>query len=183
MNRILVLKIVVVFALIAAACGGGAETTPTAAPSTSSSAAPGTTATPGTSTTTTLPAGTDGSDVPECLRVWPEGRVQEIAGDSFALLNSSADGLACIFSSGSRSVAVFMRPGDQSIFDQAETGADLAGGAEDQAICDGGYSTDVGGIVVVEALDLDRALIFNVALSGVDDPIAAARQLLGDACS
>jgi hypothetical protein len=166
-------KLVVVFAIVAASCGGGADVT--------TSTVPATTAAPTTSTT--LLVGTEESDVPVCLRVWPEGRVQDVVGGSFTLLSSSADGRACIFNSGAGSVAIFMRPGDQSILDQAKTGAGLAGGAEDRAICDGGYSTDVGGIVVVEALDLDKALIFNVALSGVDNPIAAARQLLGDACS
>jgi hypothetical protein len=168
-------KFIAVFAILAASCGGGADVTTSTVPTTSSTTVP--------VTSTTLIAGTDGPDGPACLRIWPEERVQDVAGDSFALLNASPDGRACFFKSGASSVAIFMRPGDQSLLDRAEAAAGLVGGAEDQAICDGGYSTDVGGILVVEALDIDKELIFNVALSGVDDPIAAARQLLGDACS
>ncbi|NOX24377.1 MAG: hypothetical protein GXP36_14970 [Actinobacteria bacterium] len=173
MKRLPMAKLVVVFAIIAASCGGGADMTTSTVPA--AAAAP--------ATSTTVLAATEESDVPACLRVWPEDRVQDVTEGSFTLLSSSPDGRACIFNSGASSVAIFMRPGDQSLLDQAETGAGLAGGVEDQAICDGGYSTTVGEIVVVEALDLDKALIFNVALSGVDDPIAAAKQLLGDACS
>ena len=175
MKRLPTAKFIAVFAIVAASCGGGVDVTTSAAPTTSSTAAP--------ATSTTRIVGADDADVPVCLRVWPEERVQDVVGGSFTLLSSSADGRACIFNSGVSSVAIFMRPGDQSLLDQAEAGAGLVGGAEDQAICDGGYSTDVGGIVVVEALDIDKELIFNVALSGVDNPIAAAKQLLGDACS
>jgi len=178
--------LVAALALVAAGCGGdAATTTSTMAPTSTTAATTVTTA----ATTTTADPGTTSSVIPtgptDCLEIWPEALVQEVAGPSVEFFATNDDASACTYLGDTGGVALAWRTSTFDEYEEGRTGASAGAPTVDQDICDAAYSTEPGGLtLIVEAYSEPMARTFTATISGADpvDALAWATELLAAAC-
>jgi hypothetical protein len=173
-------------AVVVVACGGsGAATTSTVPASTT------TTATPPTNATTTSVAATTSTSAPadagptDCLEIWPESLIQDVAGAGVEFFAANDDRSACTYLGDTGGIALAWRPSSLEDFEESRTGASATDPIVDREICDAGYSTEPAGpTLIVEAYSEAMARTFTATISGADpdDAIEWATELLTAAC-
>ena len=177
-------SVLLAFSMVMVACGGnGATTTSTAPASTTTTVTPATRATTSTAapTTTSPPADSGPTD---CLEIWPESVVQEVAGPGIEFFAANDDRSACTYIGDTGGVALAWRSSSPEDFEEGRTSASATGPVVDREICDAAYSTDSGLTLIVEAYSDARARTFAATISGADpdDALDWARELLAGVC-
>ena len=157
------------------------DATTQASPDSTATSAPVAAATASETDTNATASTRDTGDL-DCLDFWSEAFVQTTAGSEFIFMDMNIDGTLCAFTAIPSSIGVFFRPGDQSIFDAAKSGASAAGGVTDMdGVCDDAWYTDLGA-VIAEGFSAGQGRIFNATILGPADPVAVAEELLKIAC-
>ncbi len=97
--------------------------------------------------------------------------MQDIVGREYTFLKASADGTACSFQRGTNLMVISFRDGGQEEFDASLSGAAITGDVEEFGdICHGTFVANLqDAILIIEGLNIERELIFNITMSGVAD--------------
>lgn len=151
---------------------------------TTTEAAPTTVAQTSTTPWTETPSTYSGADDDlDCLDFWSEEFVMSVV-PGYAYTETSADGTTCSFLSGTNSIGVSFRDGNQSLYEQAKASAAItADSAEDLTTeCDAAWFANIT-LTIAEGLSNGQGRIFNATMIGPEDPQAVAAELLSVACS
>ena len=176
--------VLLAFSIVMVACGGsGAATTSNAPPSTTTATTPPTSATTSTAATTTTSAPADVGPT-DCLEIWPESVVQEVAGPGVEFFGANDDRTACTYIGDTGGIALAWRPSSPEDLEEGRTSASAIGPVVDREVCDVAYSTDSGLTLILEAYSDARARTFAATISGADpdDALEWATELLAGAC-
>lgn len=159
--------------LAIAACGDDDATNTTSAPSTTAASTATTPAPTTTAASTTTGVAFEGPT--DCLEIWPEALIQEVAGAAFTFFEANADRSACTYLALPDSIALAWRTGDRANFDASKSGAAVTGEVVEVPVCDTAYSIEIqGAILIMEAYSESQGRVYTTTISGLELTDAAA---------